>query len=84
VQSIPAIFGDADRTIAIREGDGLYQCCHAATEGFITWEDFNEILSNHIEHHIDHVFDESYLLRLWTLQECLLSHTIQFVTVNEG
>ena len=84
VQSIPAIFGDADRTIAIREGDGLYLCCHAATEGFITWEDFNEILSNHIEHHIDHVFDESYLLRLWTLQECLLSHTIQFVTVNEG
>jgi hypothetical protein len=84
VQSIPAIFGDAVRTIAIREGDGLYPCCHAATEGFTDWPDFNARMSKHIGSHSDHVFDETYLLRLWTLQECQLSHTIQFVIGYEG
>jgi hypothetical protein len=84
VQSIQAIFRDAGRTIAIREGDGLYPCCHAATEGFTSWEDFGRKLSEHSGIHYDHAYDETYLLRLWTLQECQLSHTIEFVTVHQG
>lgn len=84
VQSIPAIFRDASRTIAIREGDGLYPCCRAATEGFTSWGDFGQQLAKHASSHYDHAYNETYLLRLWTLQECQLSHTIQFVTVHQG
>ena len=84
VQSIPAIFRDASRTIAIREGDGLYPCCVAATDGFADWQDFGQRLQEHSSAHYSHAFEETYLSRLWTLQECQLSHTIQFVTTHEG
>lgn len=84
VQAIPTIFRDASRTIAVREGDGLYPCCVAATEGFTSWEDFGERLQKHSDEHYSHTFDETYLSRLWTLQECQLSHTIQFVDTHEG
>jgi hypothetical protein len=84
VQSVPAIFRDATRTIAVREGDGLYLCCHAATEGFTDWQDFGQRLQKHSGDHYHHAFEETYLSRLWTLQECQLSHTIQFVRTHEG
>lgn len=84
VQSIPDIFRDAAKTIAIREDDGLYDCCDAATRGFQDYIEFGERLNKHIMTHYGHVYEESYLQRLWTLQECLLSHTIQFVTIKQG
>ncbi|KAH7061737.1 hypothetical protein BKA63DRAFT_528087 [Paraphoma chrysanthemicola] len=84
VQSIPAIFRDATRTIAVREGDGFYPCCQAATEGFTDWEDFGQKLQKHSGDHYEHAFDETYLSRLWTLQECQLSHTIQFVRTDDN
>ncbi|KAL2170811.1 hypothetical protein VTG60DRAFT_4380 [Thermothelomyces hinnuleus] len=69
----------AERTIAVRESDGFYDCCMKAVEGFTDFKDFVEKLNNHHGQHSDYVCVESYLQRLWTLQECLLSHTIQFV-----
>ncbi|KAK7408172.1 hypothetical protein QQX98_009638 [Neonectria punicea] len=78
VQIIPNIFRDAVRTIAIRESDGFYDCCEEALRGFRDWADFHDRLMAHNEKHFSHLREESFLRRLWTLQECLLSHTIQF------
>ncbi len=79
VDSIPAIFKMAKRTIAVREPDGLYDCCVKAVEGFKDFTDFGTRLIEHHDKHGDDVWVESYLQRLWTLQECLLSKNIQFV-----
>jgi len=79
VQSIPTIFMMAKRTIAVRECDGLYDCCMKAVEGFCDFYEFSERLHKHGGEHDEYIYVESYLQRLWTLQECLLSHTIQFV-----
>jgi len=79
VDAIPDIFRMAKKTIAVKECDGLYDCCIAAVNGF---KDFNELTDRFIDHsndHVGHLCAESYLQRLWTLQECLLSHTIEFV-----
>jgi hypothetical protein len=84
VQAIPDIFRDAEKTIAIREGDGYYRCCVKAANGCKTHEEMQTKLVDHVEEHSYDVLDESYLNRLWTLQECLLSHTIQFVTCGSG
>jgi hypothetical protein len=84
VQAIPAIFRDALMTIAVRENDGLYACCARAVEGFNDWNDLCEKLLDHSECHWEHVNEESYLQRLWTMQECLLSHTIHFAVSNNG
>ena len=75
VQSIPLIFRMAERTIAVRECDGFYDCCIDAVKDFHGIEDFNRIFR---DHNCQYVFQESYLQRLWTLQECLLSKKIQF------
>ena len=80
VQSIPDIFRDAEKTIAIREGDGIYPCCVTAVDGYRDYRELFPRLMGHVSSdHWDHQYDESYLRRLWTLQECLLSHTIEFV-----
>lgn len=84
VQCIPAIFRLAKRTIAVRECDGLYSCCMQALEGFKDYGEFCDRLNEHNEQHSDDYYHESYLQRLWTLQECLLSHTIQFVVGNSS
>jgi hypothetical protein len=84
VQAIPAIFRDAVKTIAVREGDGLYNCCSAVTDGFENYEGLSRKLLAHTEEHFEHLHVESYLQRLWTLQECLLSHTIEFVVGTDG
>jgi hypothetical protein len=83
VQAIPDIFRDAVRTIAVREGDGFYKCCLEAVEGYSSWRDFGTKLGKHAFGHEDDVYRESYLQRLWTLQECFLSHTIQFVNSDD-
>jgi hypothetical protein len=84
VQQIPAIFRQALKTIAVRESDGLYDCCAKVAEGSNTWDEFARELNNHAHEHDRHVFEESYLQRLWTLQECLLSYEIQFVVCTPG
>jgi hypothetical protein len=80
VQAIPRIFRDAIKTLAIREYDGLYSCCEKELEGFKDWKDLSEKLIKHNDNnHQEHVREESYLQRLWTLQEILLSRTVEFV-----
>ncbi|RYP92625.1 hypothetical protein DL770_001267 [Monosporascus sp. CRB-9-2] len=84
VQAIPAIFRDAEKTIAIREGDAIYNCCVEAVAGFPDLAEMRRMLLVHVsERHYESVFEESYLKRLWTLQEVLLSHTIQFVVSTD-
>lgn len=84
VESIPTIFEMAERTIAVRENDGLYDCCMKAVEGFEDYADLSDRLNQHSNTHADFIYNESYLQRLWTLQECLLSRKIQFVTSHSS
>jgi hypothetical protein len=79
VDVIPNIFRMAKKTIAVRECDGLYDCCMEAVEGFEDHGEFTQRLHDHASTHRDYACAESYLQRLWTLQECLLSDTIEFV-----
>jgi len=79
VDAIPDIFRMARKTIAVKECDGLYDCCIAALAGFETLKEFIDRFIDHNDDHVGHICAESYLQRLWTLQECLLSHTIEFV-----
>lgn len=79
VDKIPEIFRMAKKTIAIRECDGLYDCCIAAVNGFEDMDEFAHKFHAHDDEHVGYICAESYLQRLWTLQECLLSHTIEFV-----
>ncbi|RYP10002.1 hypothetical protein DL764_000931 [Monosporascus ibericus] len=84
VQAIPAIFRNAEKTIAIREGDGIYNCCVEAVAGFSDYAEMLQMLVVHVgERHSQSVSEESYLKRLWTLQEVLLSHTIEFVVSTD-
>ncbi|KAG7285927.1 hypothetical protein NEMBOFW57_008223, partial [Staphylotrichum longicolle] len=79
VDAIPAIFKMAKRTIVVRESDGFYDCCVEAVDGFKDLKDFSaKSLTHYTNEHYSDLCVESYLQRLWTLQECLLSHTIQF------
>ena len=84
VQTIPRIFSDAARTLAVREDDGIYECCAEALEGVQGLDDFYEKMWHHNTKHYGDVIHESYLQRLWTLQECMLSHTIQFTVCTKG
>ena len=84
VNAIPDIFRTAKKTVAVRECDGLYDCCIGAVAEFESIHEFAERFLDHSHDHIDHLCTESYLQRLWTLQECLLSHTIEFVIGNDS
>lgn len=77
-KSIPSLFRNASCTIVLRESDGFYDCCREAVEGFDDYESFLEKMVSHHPSHKNHVMVESYLQRLWTLEECLLSRTVQF------
>ena len=84
VGAIPWIFRDAVQTLAIREDDGIYACCEKALEGIEGCASLFPALIEHYFNHSDAVCDESYLRRLWTFQECLLSHSIRFVVCRRG
>lgn len=75
---IPLLFRNASCTIVLRECDGFYDCCREAVEGFDDYGSFLEKMVSHHPAHDNHVRVESYLQRLWTLEECLLSRTVQF------
>lgn len=87
VQHIPDICRGAQKTIVIREGDGLKQCCAKAAGDFRDWHDEGpETLHKHFEKSGgEHSYgvSESWLQRLWPLQEVLMSDTIQFTTCIE-
>ncbi|KAF3934681.1 hypothetical protein ABW20_dc0104737 [Dactylellina cionopaga] len=75
------IFRNANKTIAIRAGDGYFKCCAESIAGGVTYEDIRTSLINHVtKKHWGTKFWESYLRRLWTLQEIVWSDKVQFVT----
>src|SRR5437762_1897497 len=81
VKKIPDIFSKAQRVIAIRNGDGVRKCCIDAIGSMSDWdENGRQRLADHARKHIDNLFDERYLRRLWPLQELALCNTVQFVT----
>lgn len=82
VDAIPVIFRSARKTIAVRECDGLYECCMDAVGDFDDHGEFHRRLYEHSRTHGEVLCVESYLQRLWTLQECLLSHTIEFYVAS--
>ena len=84
VASIPSIFRNASRTICVRESDGIYECCANAVRNFTDWDEFNNKLHEHNKEHMFDIRHESHLRRLWTLQECLLSRTIEFVVSGDS
>ena len=84
VGAIPWIFRNAVQTLAIREEDGIYPCCEKVFEGMEGWKSLFSALEDHCINHLDDICDESYLQRLWTFQECLLSHRIRFVVCRRG
>ena len=84
VGAIPWIFRNAVQTLAIREDDGIYPCCEKVLEGIYDWDSRVSALADHYIDHADDICDESYLQRLWTFQECLLSHSIRFVVCHRG
>jgi hypothetical protein len=77
-KSIPSLFRNASCTIVLRERDGFYDCCRETVEGFENYESFLRKMVSHHRAHEGHVRVESYLQRLWTLEECLLSRRVQF------
>jgi hypothetical protein len=83
-QDIPGIFRNAAKTLAVKDGDGLYQCCAKLVKAEDTWDTIRQKLIDHGGEHFGEVYAESYLQRLWTLEGCMLSHTIEFVTCKTG
>lgn len=85
VKHIPNIFKNARKTIAVREGDGFFKCCAEALGNFDDRAQLTNVLGRHMEadHEIAPVI-EHYLNRFWTLQELLLSHTVEFTTCIDG
>ena len=84
VGAIPWIFRNAVQTLAIREDDGIYSCCEKVLEEIHDWKSRGLALADHYNNHIGYTCEESYLQRLWTFQECLLSHSIRFVVCHRG
>ena len=84
VGAIPWIFRNAVQTLAIREEDGIYPCCEKVLEGIQDWQGLFSAFEDHHINHLDDICPESYLQRLWTFQECLLSHRIRFVVCRRG
>jgi hypothetical protein len=80
VQSIPDIYRNAVRTVAIRDGDGFRGCCADAISSFADWNlRGKEELLGHVRVKHPHTgLIEAYLFRLWPLEEILLSNNVQF------
>lgn len=87
VKHIPAIYRSAQKTIVIRDGDGFHRCCIEAVNDFKSWRlDGKDKLAAHL--HEDYKAHpngclESWLDRLWPLQEVLLSDRLQFTCCED-
>jgi hypothetical protein len=84
-QHIPAIFRSAQRTVVIRGGAGLRDCCVKAYELLPGGEcfDYSTARIHHRTIHKNIHFEENVLSRLWPLQEIMLSDSIQFVRCED-
>ena len=83
IKHIPAIYRAAQKTVIIREPGGPDRCCAAAIGEYKSWrEDAAQRLFQHIQSaHIDGLV-ETWLERLWPLQEALLSDRLQFTVCD--
>jgi len=79
----PEIFGNATRTIAIKAGDGFFDCCARSVSDTQRYRDFRQSLLSHVSDHWKTKFKESYLRRVWTVQEIIWSNDVQFVSDHQ-
>jgi Heterokaryon incompatibility protein (HET) len=87
-QHIPTIFRLAQRTILIRDGGGIRDCCVRAMGDLDTWLRDKSPCRERLVHHHRTVHEgeniaEAVLSRLWVLQEVVLSDTIEFVRCDD-
>lgn len=88
-QHIPTIFRSAQRTVVIRSGFVIRDCCVHAMGDLGSWvatkSPCRERLLVHVERsHNRRQIEEANLSRLWVLQEIILSDTIQFVRCDHS
>ncbi|OBT74405.1 hypothetical protein VF21_06833 [Pseudogymnoascus sp. 05NY08] len=99
VEHIPAVYMNATKTIVVREDGGFSPCCESlmgliddekrnvtrvrGANGQLEEYDIASDAAKHLKSHHQHGLYESWLHRLWPLQETNLSRTIQF-TVGEN
>ena len=79
VNSIPAIYRGAEKTIIIREDGGIQPCCAKAIGYFESWgKGGSDRFMDHLrETHVGGIV-ESWTERLWPLQEMILSDNLLF------
>ena len=86
-QHIPVIFRSAQKTIVVRDGAGLQECCAKAMGDYDTWKDgyCPALMIHHSSTHRGcNAVSEGVLTRLWVLQEVILSDNIQFVRCRDS
>ena len=81
VNSIPAIYRGAEKTIIIREDGGIQSCCAKAIGYFKSWgmEGMDKFATHLRETHVGGIV-ETWTERLWPLQEMILSDNLLFTT----
>ncbi|PNP73352.1 hypothetical protein FNYG_13309 [Fusarium nygamai] len=82
ISHIPRIFAGATKVIAIREGDGLKPCCMTLL-GDLGMNEFHTVFKHIHSDHLCENLTESFLERLWTLQELVLCRSIEFTSCED-
>lgn len=87
IQHIPTIYRNARKTIVIREDGGFQACCVDAVSRYISMYQTGQYpdrgtvwITEHVDEHHSGAFEESWLDRIWPMQETNLSDSLQFVT----
>jgi len=89
-QYIPAIFRRAQKTIAVRQGEGIRYCCYQAANfprdpaqlfsNLMVSPFFDRLARHYAEHHVgEDPPTDGMISRLWPLQELLFSNEVHFV-----
>jgi hypothetical protein len=88
-QHIPKIFRCAQKTIVVKNGNGLRECCIQAIGRIDVEEEIERAVRAITDHALAHRPDnggrikEDVFERLWVLQEVTLSRSIQFVRCDD-
>lgn len=84
VDQIPDIFRRSFKTIVIKDGDGFTACCRDAIGICGADNSWRQRLYNHLrDKHIATLISDSWLERLWPLQEAMLSNTLHFTNCED-
>lgn len=86
VNSIPEIYRQAIHTLSIKDGDGIRDCCLRSISTFSDWSRHGstELLNHIAKKHFADGLTETYLDRVWPLEEAFLSDVIQFDMCEEN